>query len=134
MGFTPERTVYKLNFEGTHLDGLLVRMGSLTVAEYNKMMALGQASTVAEAMEANQWIADLFLAKLIEWNLEDKDHNPVPATQEGLDTQERPVINAIITAWQGAMINIPAPLPSASENGGTSEELSLGLGGQSQNL
>jgi hypothetical protein len=135
MGFKPERTIYRLNFSGTFLDGLLIRVGSLTVAEYNEMLSKGSSGTADEAMAANRWVAQLFLDRLVEWNLENQDGTPTPKTVEGLQAQERPVVTGIINAWQIAMVNIPAPLSQSSSDGGLlDQEESLGLGDQSQSL
>lgn len=135
MGFVPERTIYRLNFTGTFLDGLLIRVGSLTVAEYTEMLNKGsQSSTAEEATEANRWVAELFLSRLVEWNLESSPGVPTPKTVEGFQSHERPVVSSIINAWQIALVNIPAPLPDASNSGGTSQEESLDLGSSSQSL
>lgn len=132
MGFKPEQTIYKLTFKGTALDGLEVRVGSLTIREYNAMLRAGSADGPAGVLKANVSVFELFLSKLISWNLEDADGNPVPQDMAGLESQERPVVTGIINAWQMAMVNIDGPLKSDSSSGNGLLEESLELGNLSE--
>jgi len=130
-GFRPERTIYRLTFENsTGLEGLVVRIKSCTIKEFNRIMWLGQQNTTESEQEVN----DLFVSKLVEWNLLDDDDHPVPLTQEGLDTQEPSLMAAIILAWHSAMTEVKAPLRSDSGNGRRLEEAELGLGKSSASL
>lgn len=129
-GFRPEPTVYKLYFdEKSGLDGLSVRTRTLTIAEFNQMIIwTSGGETAAETAKFNENLAQLFIGKLVSWNLLDPETgDPVPPTVEGFMQSERPLINKIIGAWQMAMVGIDGPLSDASEGGRTSEDLSLEL-------
>lgn len=127
MPFTPQALIYTLKFDGTKLDGLTVKIGSVTVAEYNKMMDLGALTERTEVKEANSWVLDLFLERLVSWDLANNDGSLVPCTIEGVSTQERWVINNIIAAWQIALVAVDVPLNKSSTSGESSEEASLGM-------
>jgi hypothetical protein len=143
MGFRPEPTIYNIGFEGTALDGLKVRMSCCTLGEYNEMQRAvfaggepdeeGNVRLTPELLQANDRIVELFLNHLVSWNLEDIAGRPVPTTREGLDLQERTMVGQLISAWQTAMVEIPKPPSSPSNNGATSEEQSLGLDSISEN-
>jgi hypothetical protein len=140
MGFRPEPTIYSLNFKGTFLDGLHVKISCCTIREYNKMMNTTGATQeqqdnldkltelVKELAARNDWVLNLLASHLVSWDLEDADGNPVPTTRDGIDSQERAVIAQLIAAWQMAMVSVPNPLKPDSSNGRISEEQSLGLG------
>lgn len=120
MGFTPKKTVYRLDFEGTDLDGLEVRMrgGKLgQVFDFAGLVGIDESNATAAdvqlMMSQYQELAD----HIIEWNCEDEDGNPVPATLEGLKTLELRYVNMISQAWQKAEVDVPGPLPSGSPSG-----------------
>jgi hypothetical protein len=130
MGFTPEEKQYKIDFEEGHaLHGLHIVMGSLTLGEYNSMMKRGLVKGAnEETLKANDEMIDLFVSKIVSWDLEDAKGNPVPTTREGVDSQDRNYIGQMINAWQMAMLGISELLGKGSLNGSQSLEESLGLG------
>jgi hypothetical protein len=156
MGFRPEPTVYKLTFEGTALDGLTVRASACSVAEYTEMIRItttqqapidtSQLKTPEdiqrvsaeiqkrseEVVRNNDRMLELFATHLVSWDLEDMAGRVVPPTRDGIDSQERPLINQLIQAWQVALVSIPNPSKPDSSDGKISEEQSLGLGNLSQ--
>lgn len=136
MGFRPEPKQYRLKFiDDEHLAGLEVVMGSVSVGEYNKMMRFGMVLGLnEEAIQANDWIIELFVSRLVSWNLEDEEGKPVPANEEGVLGQERWIIAKVLTAWQMSLVQISDPLVPPSQNGGQSEEKSLNLGDSSESL
>lgn len=147
-GFRPEPRTYKLRFiDDEELAGLEVKMGSVSVEEYNRMMKVSisgapdidtenkdiaalrrEISAFAETvLDSNDWLINLFASRLLEWNLEDQQGKKVPTTKKAVMAQERLMISKIINAWQSAMVRIPDPLSQQSPNGKPSEEESLGL-------
>jgi hypothetical protein len=133
MGFTPEPTTIKLNFKDD-LEGLQVTMRSMSVAEYNAMLT-DMMATGEEFLKANQAIYDQFSERLVSWNLDDGHGVPVPATREGLDTQDTNLVSRMIAAWQGALTAVPTKRKPQSENGSLPnrmEESTLGLDSMSQ--
>jgi hypothetical protein len=129
MGFRPEKTVYNLHFQGTFLNGLAIRVGCPTVAEFNEMLRW-QAATNADIAENNDKATQRFLDYLIDWNLESpKDGEPTPHTLEGCAVHEQVVIREILQQWQKAIAGVSEELGKDSMNGSDSLERSLGMGG-----
>lgn len=128
MGFRPEPTHYKLNFKGTDLEGLEVTMKSVTVREFGEMLKAATLEGITpETIQSNDMILKLFADSIVSWNLEDAKGKPVPRTVEGVKNQERPLIAKLLSAWQFAVAGVDSPLPSASGDGGTSQEAALAL-------
>jgi hypothetical protein len=134
MGFRPEETIYTLEFDGSNMDGLQVKMSALSVGEYGKMIRLMNVTRLEEAGDANDEIVRMFAASLRNWNVEDKAGEPVPTTLSGVETQEQPFILRIFTAWQKSMSSVSDDLEKDSASGATTLEASLGMAGQSQSL
>lgn len=135
MGFRPEPTIYKLSFKDSHLDGLTVRIGGCTVAEWQETLRSANPEDGTGVADANEQMLALFAKYLVEWDLEDpRTGEPVPPTMEGLNTQENRLIAEIVVAWQKAMMFVADDLGKGLTNGGLSEEASLGLAASSQSL
>lgn len=144
MGFRPEKTIYTLRFEDTFLNGLIIRVGCPTVAEFNEMLRW-QAATTTDVANNNDKATQRFLDYLREWNLENprdgepreegddrpqlRDGEPTPHTLEGCSLHEQVVIREILTQWQKAIAGISEELGKGSMNGSDSLERSLGMGG-----
>src|SRR5271165_5262394 len=137
MGFRPEPTIYKLNFDDTPLKGLLVRAKCCSMGEYNDMLReAGDAGAergpdekidfTAAAVRNDETIAT-FARHLVEWNLEDDEGNAVPATLAGVQSVERVLMGQIITAYEIALVTVSAPLNFQSASGKTSEEQPPGM-------
>jgi hypothetical protein len=145
-GFTPKRRVYVLDFTGDdELDGLEVRargttLGSVlglgTMAEQLRdaptsqadVEALDPAAQVAAlpaALAALEGVFEPFLGALVSWNLCDEDGAPVPATRDGLLTQEPAHVMRIVRAWQRAVSDVGAGLGKDSTGGPPSDLPSL---------
>ena len=58
---------------------------------------------------------------LKSWNVEDRDGNPVPATGEGMLTQESKLVWAIIGQWLEIVTSADAPLAPPSKDGESEE-------------
>lgn len=120
MGFEAPRTVYTLDFEGTDLDGLVVKMsgGKLgdaftTVREAGKVAGGSDADvSVAHAEVVLSQYEDM-AEHLVGWNLT-ANGQPVKADLDGLKTLEVRHVNMIAAAWQKAQVGVPGPLPSSS--------------------
>jgi hypothetical protein len=143
MGFKPEPTRYTLKFEDTFLDGLIIKVGCCSVAEFHDMIRR-QAANGAEVASNNDHSTQLFLDYLIEWNLENsrdghadddgvvpqslREGQPTPHTLEGVGLHEQVIIREVIGQWQKAMAGMSDDLGKDSPNGNDSQERSLGLG------
>ncbi len=72
-------------------------------------------------------VVELFAGCLVEWNLEEEDGSPVPATLEGLKSQEMGFVAEITKAWMNAIAGVSPPLNGSSPGGAPSLEASLDL-------
>ncbi len=59
---------------------------------------------------------------LVERNLEHDAGSPIPSTGAGLLLVSAPFVMKMISKWQEAIQDVPAPLEEPSRNGATSEE------------
>jgi hypothetical protein len=129
MGIRPERTIINLSFgEDTSLALFKIKVGCCTIREMNMMLSQGgeKATTGVEVVAANTQVEKLFLKYLVEWNLDGEDGQPLPMTEEGIETLEPAILTQFIVSWQTAMMAVPTIQKPTSSNGVPSEELLLG--------
>ena len=127
MGFKRGGTVYKLVWpEGDDNHGMEARMRGLSVAELMQLGKLGDldltgagGQPTADAMAALDGILELFASKLVSWNLEDDDDQPVPTTLEGVRAQDLDFVMEMIDAWMTAAAGVAPPLSQNSTGGET---------------
>ena len=135
MGYTPTRTLYKLDFSETEHAGLEVTTRSMSIDGLLKIAGLVESADT-DAPDGSE-MADLFrrfAAVLVSWNVEDDDGRPVAAGFDGLMSQDVPFVLSVITQWIVAMSQAPRPLPASSPPGEPTPEESLGLASQSSPL
>ena len=111
MGFRPKRRVYNLDFTGTDYEGLQVSVRGFTV---------GEELDLDDKDMTGPLIVQTLVTRLISWNVEDDQGQPVPTTHEGVCTQDSAMVGAIISALRQATSGVPAPLPETSPSGETS--------------
>lgn len=119
-GFEAPRTIYKLNFDGTDLEGLKVRMrgGKLSTMldpENATQVAFDLENPTPEEVKAVRERFAMIAEYLVSWNLTENGV-PVPATFEGMLDQEPAFIGRIFEAWQKAQVDVPAPLSHSSSS------------------
>lgn len=118
-GFEAPRTVYKLDFEGTDLDGLEVRMRAgrlgdmLDPSNADIGTDIDPDNPTAEDIKAVRAKFEMIAEYLASWNLTE-DGVPVPATTAGLMRQEPNFVGQIFAAWQRAQVAVAGPLPHSS--------------------
>jgi hypothetical protein len=135
MGFTPDMPVYRLNFEDTELDGLIVRTNPCTIEEWNEMLrGQGEQNNGKEVADANDKATEKFLQYVVSWNLEIPAGTPVPITVDGFNKLGTRHGAMIITAWQRAMTEVPTNSRPGSSSGEVSQEQQLGLVSSSESL
>jgi hypothetical protein len=122
MGYKPKRKIYNLDFTGTDHEGLRVSIRGLNTGQY---MDLFEAKTEAEAGGETNKLLTIMAGQLVSWNVEDDDDTPVPATLDGIKTQDLDFNLAVVNAWTTAMAGVPAPLEQPSTDGGPSLEASI---------
>ena len=123
-GYVRKRRVYRLRFEDEELEGLVVKVRSTSVGgllEFMGFLAMGtDDEPTAEDVAKVAALFEGFAEVLVEWNVEGEDGQPVPATLEGVRTQDADFVMDIMRVWFQAVTQPPAPLPATSSAGGPS--------------
>jgi hypothetical protein len=122
MGFELNSPEYRLTFEGTDLDGLIVQVQSVSVGTMLDLIELADADTRKAADIAHMF--DTLGDALVSWNLERKGV-PVPADRTGVRSLGAPEAMTLIKAWSSVMQDVPGPLDQRSTGGGPSAVLSM---------
>lgn len=144
MGTRIKRKVFSLSFsDDSDLAGATVKVRSISWGELEGLFAVAGSvgAALAEGATAETLIGALdpqdvtqmtaifakFGDALVEWDLEDEDGTPIPATREGLASLDADVALEIIDPWLEAVQGVRAgtPLPAGSGSGATSPEVSL---------
>lgn len=137
-GYKPQRKIYKLDFDGTDLDGLVVEVSSVPIGTLLKLQEAYESMHGKTAETAGSAILGqlfgIFASALVSWNLLDENDREVPATLEGVMSQDATMVLEIVRAWGAALNGVPAPLDGGSASGATLPEASLGLESASQSL
>lgn len=127
MGFVKEQTILKLVWDqDTKYPGLEVRAVESSTAEYLRVAKLSQRDRLSD--EEIESICGMFARRLLSWNLETPDSEgvrPVPATLEGLLSQDFDFISAVIVRWATATSKIDEDLGKDSSSGDRSVEASI---------
>lgn len=117
MGFRAQPKHYKLSFTEDELAGLEVTVRSVSIQrrlEFNRVLQ-AEADTPQALEDRERAVAAELAHRLVSWNLEDEDGEAVPATLDGILSQEDDLIAAIIKAWMLAITGGPArPLDDPS--------------------
>lgn len=116
MGFKVGR-VYVLEFDGTGMEGAVVKMRSPSIATMEEWRELEE-----------ERVREVLVQHVAEWNLED-DAGPVPVTVAGLNSLEPQVVGLISREWWRAARGLTAPLdprrePTPSNTASTAGEAS----------
>src|SRR6266508_6176808 len=135
-GYVRQRKVYRLRFEDEDMAGLVVQARSAPLGQFlglTKLAELERGKVRPEDMEKVDGLFRGFAACLVDWNLESEDGTPVPATLEGLYTQDIDFILQIIFAWIEGIAGVQVPLGQPSSDGGKSLEGSMPMATLSPN-
>jgi len=123
-GYVRKRRVYRLRFEDEELDGLVVKVRSASVGrllEFMRFLAgLSDDDLTTDDVEKFAGLFESFAEVLQEWNVQDEAGEPVPATLEGVRSQDGDFVMDIMRVWFQAVTQPPAPLPATSSAGGPS--------------
>lgn len=128
MGYKREPKLYRLKFADGDFEGLEVTLRGLNTGQFLEMSKLAKSVSADKAnvdMDAAELMFRNVAHALVEWNLEDWNGDPVPATYEGVTSQDLDLNMKIITEWVGAMAAVDTPLPVGSSSGAISPEASL---------
>jgi hypothetical protein len=114
VGFKRNPKIYNLVFdETTDYPGLEVQVRTLTMGQLVSVWSGEGGGTSVKTFE-------LFMDRLVGWNLETEDGQPVPATREAVEGEDDDMVNAIVKKWTDAVLGVPAPLGADSSSGVTS--------------
>lgn len=132
MGYKAKR--YRLVWEDGDLEGLEVVMKPASLGQMLDMQKLqdvkpGEGVSLEELEPLFRWFAGL----LISWNVEDDDDQPVPATYEGVLTQDPALVNGIIAEFSKRVTDVD-PTSLAGSKPGPPAEASLDLAASSRSL
>lgn len=116
MGYKVKPKQYRLKFRDAEFEGLEVVMGSMSVGEWERLMAPAPL-TAAERAAESDWGLQLFAERVISWNLEDDAGRPVPLTVAALKDLDRAFLNAVVSGWQLAIIGVDPTSSGASPGG-----------------
>jgi hypothetical protein len=124
MGY--KRKLYVLKWpDGHELAGLEVTTKGLPVKKLFELVQLSGQLTGEGDVAAKVTVADeLFMGfaeRLVSWNLEDDDGNPVPADLIGVTDQDFNFMVGVIMTWMDEVASVDIPLPQPSPPGGSSE-------------
>jgi hypothetical protein len=119
VGYRAPVKAYRLKFADEDMAGLEVTARSLPIGEFLKLSDLaGLAQDDPAAMSKGATETFRVLAgALMSWNLEDEQGQPVPATYEGIVSQDLDFVMKIVNAWMSAMTDVAPPLPGGSSGG-----------------
>jgi hypothetical protein len=119
MGY--QARTYKLVWPAGHaMHGLEIRMRGMSLAELDALTKFERkeddATNAARTAEMRA-MAELFSARLIEWNLEDEASQPIGTDVESIIKADLGVVMSAIGAWQKEVTRVPDPLPQSSSAG-----------------
>lgn len=121
MGFKREARIIKLVWPADHeLHGLEVRVKSAPLGVLMRAMELKnlgeQGSDQMDTSEVMEMFST-FAEYLVSWNLEDENDQPVPATLDGVRTQDLTFFFDMFSAWLGAVKEPTQDLGKDSSSG-----------------
>lgn len=121
QGFRNRRT-YLLEFEEGHqYHGLQARTRPTTLGamvEMDRARGEGEERSLVDIFRP-------FADVLISWNVLDENDQPVPATLEGMLTQDSEMMGELVRAWQRATVRVSEGKEPRSTDGSPSVEASI---------
>lgn len=125
--YVRQRKVYVLRFEQAELQGLEVRARSVPLGTFLELIELASvldASTAELSPTDAKAITGLFSGfaqALVSWNLQEQEDGAepedVPATYEGLLSQDTDFVLHVVRAWMDAIAGVSGPLEQPSSDG-----------------
>ncbi len=124
MGYKKQKKLYVLDFKGTNLEGLEIYVRSTSLGKMLDLTGLASlgdniknGGLDQQDLEAIKEVFRLFIERVDRWNLVDEDDNPIPVSYEAfMDFDPGDAMQAV-TAWQSAILDVPAPLDQKSNDG-----------------
>jgi len=124
MGYRPNRKVFTLQFEKPEMEGLEVRATSVSTGAFLEIVTMADTAR-ADVSQMRTLFEEFANQSLRSWNVENDDGTPVPATLEGMLSQEFDFVFDIISSWMDVMTSVSPPLEMPSSDGNQSPVVSL---------
>lgn len=96
MGYRPPEQTYKLVFADEDMAGFEVRLKS---ASSEKILELSELKPDLSNTQAIRELYEYFVTRVLSWNLEDDEGNPMPVSASSLYAQEPAWVFRVISAW-----------------------------------
>jgi hypothetical protein len=124
VGFQRQGRIYRLVWpEGHENHGLEVRVRALSIDDLSRIGGMAELDLSRdngpEALGALDDMLALFASKLVGWNIDDDQGEPVPATLAGVKAQDLDFVLELVDAWMTAAAGVAPPLSESSTGGGT---------------
>lgn len=128
--YTRKRKTYVLRFDDPELEDLEVRARSVSFGRFLDLLKLAavlddDAAVDGEAVAAAEGLFSGFAEALESWNLDDEDGTEVPATLDGLRSQDADFVMPMVMSWLDAVGAVDAPLGNGSNGGKRSLEAGI---------
>lgn len=123
MAFQRKRKVYELDFTGTGLEGLTMKMRGMVMAEAFQLSSLRDMAEIKDLdqqMSAIRTLFEFVAERIISWDMIDENGESIEPTADALMSLDTADAFATLDAWQKAVEGVSAPLDNRSSGGGTS--------------
>lgn len=130
MGYVPQQVVYNVDFSGTKLVGLEIKVQSISTDQILHLTRLAETFDVSASGARQGDAVDTLLTELagmiVSWNVETPDGTPVPPSRQALGQQDLgrfvlPVLRMCIDA----IVGVDDELGKGSASGPPSPAVSL---------
>lgn len=146
MGYREKRRTFTLAFaEDSEYAGLEVRARSVSFGQLMGVLDLarmgeGDKKFGVEDIQDIDKMIRMFAGRIVSWNLEDENGDPVSLEPQEVDGQRETPAEAryralmdrdmdmvldLVLSWLDGMVGTPGPLDGSSHSGGQSEEVSI---------
>jgi hypothetical protein len=124
MGYVRKPRVFKITWEdGTELAGLEIRAHSVPMGQFLEFQGYAEELDKGDPV-ATRALLEMFAGVLVSWNLEVETvvngqtiAQPVPATIDGLLSQDLEFVLAVVDKWMSAAAGVPDDLGKESTSG-----------------
>lgn len=115
MGFKRNSKIYQLTWdEDTDYPGLEVQVRTLTMGQ---VLEARSGKKNDDGKDNVRVSVELLAERIVSWNLEDENDQPVPTTLAAILEEDDDLILDIINRWTDAVSAVRAPLQQSSPSG-----------------
>lgn len=112
MGYRKVPTIHTID-DIAGEEGLVVRLQSISFGKVRRITSLLDS----EGDGALEEIGKLVVSKIVSWNLEDENGQPVPVTVEEFDELDFSLVLKIVNSWLDRMTGVSDDLGKDSSSG-----------------